>query len=45
MQGLWKTIEDKFLDDSNKSEKADLKERALSAIFMSITDNAPSEIA
>ena len=45
MQGLWKAIEEKFSDDSSESEKLDLKERALGAIFMSVTDNVLREIA
>src|SRR3954471_5457314 len=45
LQGLWKAIEEKFSDDSSESEKLDLKERALGAIFMSVTDNVLREIA
>ena len=45
LQGLWKAIEKKFSDNSTESEKLDLKERALGAIFMSLTDNILREIA
>src|SRR3954462_4396207 len=45
LQGLRKAIEEKFSDDSTESEKLDLKERALGAIFMSVTDNVLREIA
>ena len=36
---------DKFDEDSDEFKKADLKEMALSAIFMSVTDNVLREIA
>src|SRR3954470_18332360 len=39
LQGLWKAIVEKFDEDSDESKKTDLKERALSSIFMSMTDN------
>ncbi|XP_058006581.1 F-box protein At4g22390-like [Hevea brasiliensis] len=42
---LWKAIEDNFPKCMKEAEKADLKERALSAIFMSVTDNILREIA
>src|SRR5262249_50761820 len=45
LQGLWKAIEEKFSEDMKESEKVDLRERALSAIFMSVTDNVLREIA
>src|SRR3954471_6678505 len=45
LQGLWNAIEEKFSDDSTESEKLDLKERTLSAISMSVTDNVLREIA
>lgn len=44
-QELWKAIEEKFSDDSKKSDQADLKERALSTIFVSVTDNVLRKIA
>src|SRR3954463_4120961 len=44
LQGLWKAIEEKFPGDSEES-KVELQERALSAIFMSVTDNVLREIA
>src|SRR3954470_22051076 len=43
--GLWKAVVEKFDEGSDKIKKADLKERALSAIFMSVTDNVLREIA
>src|SRR3954466_16153042 len=45
LQGLWKAVVEKFDEDSDEFKKADLKERALSAIFMSVTDNVLREIA
>src|SRR5436189_5534377 len=45
LQGLWKAVVEKFDEDSDELKKADLKERALSAIFMSVTDNVLCEIA
>src|SRR3954471_19451833 len=45
LQGLWNAIEEKFSDDSSESEKLNLKERALGAIFISVTDNVLREIA
>src|SRR4051812_14152018 len=36
---------EKFDKDSDEFKKAELKERALSAIFMSVTDNVLCEIA
>src|SRR5438045_8748760 len=45
LQGLWKAVVEKFDEDSDEIKKADLKERALSAIFMSVTDNVLREIA
>src|SRR4051812_13904260 len=45
LQGLWKAVVKKFDEDSDEIKKADLKERALSAIFMSVTDNVLREIA
>src|SRR3954470_20911818 len=45
LQGLWKAIEEKLSDDSTESKKLDLKERALGAVFMSVTDNVLREIA
>src|SRR3954464_9860673 len=45
LQGLWKAAVEKFDADSDEIQKADLKERALSAIFMSVTDNVLREIA
>src|SRR3954470_5414291 len=45
LQGLWKVVVKKFDKDSDEFKKADLKERALSAIFMSVTDNVHREIA
>ncbi len=44
LQNLCKTIENNFPEGMKEAEKADLKERALSPIFMSVTDNAPCEI-
>src|SRR3954467_5028242 len=44
LQGLWKTVEEKFSWVSEES-KVKLQERALSAIFMSVTDNVLREIA
>src|SRR5436190_15287490 len=44
LQGLWKAVEEKFFGVSEKS-KIELQERALSAIFMSMTDNVLREIA
>src|SRR3954469_744676 len=45
LQGLWKAVVEKFDEDSDEIKKADLKERALSAIFMSVTDNVLRGIA
>src|SRR3954468_14600789 len=45
LQGLWKAVVEKFDEDSDEFKKTDLKERALSAIFMSVTDNVLREIA
>src|SRR3954463_7628209 len=45
LQGLWKAAVEKFDEDSDEFKKTDLKERALSAIFMSVTDNVLREIA
>src|SRR2546430_11493298 len=45
LQGLWKAVVEKFDENSDEIQKADLKERALSAIFMSVTDNVLREIA
>src|SRR3954464_2023494 len=44
LQGLWKAVEEKFYGVSEES-KVELKERALSAIFMSVTDSVLREIA
>ena len=44
LQGLWKTVEGKFSGVSEES-KVELKEQALSAIFMSVTDSVLREIA
>src|SRR5436189_3712177 len=44
LQGLWKAVEEKFSGVSEES-KVELQERALSAIFMSETDNILREIA
>ncbi len=44
LQDLWKAIKDNFLEGMKEVEKADLKERALSAIFLSVTDNVLREI-
>src|SRR4051812_15077106 len=43
LQGLWKAVEEKFSGVSEES-KVELQERALSAIFMSVTDNVLREI-
>src|SRR3954464_8670627 len=45
LQGLWKAVVEKFDEDSDEIKKADLKEWALSAIFMSVTENVLCEIA
>lgn len=45
LQGLWKAIEEVFREEMKATEKEDLKERALSAIFMSVTDSVLREIA
>ncbi len=45
LQGLWKVIEDNFSGGMKKAKKVDMKERALSAIFMSVTDNVLRKIA
>src|SRR5437588_8144274 len=45
LEGLWKAVVEKFDEDSDAFKKADLKEMALSAIFMSVTDNVLREIA
>ncbi len=45
LQGLWKAIEDNFPEGMKEAEKANMKERVLSAIFKSITDNVLPEIA
>ncbi|XP_073112178.1 uncharacterized protein [Elaeis guineensis] len=45
LQGLWKAVENNFLEGMKEADKANLKERALSAIFMSVTDNVLREIA
>lgn len=44
LEGLWQEIEEAFPKELKESDKADLKERALSAIFMSITDSIIGEI-
>src|SRR3954464_8089212 len=44
LQGLWKAVEEKFSGVSEES-KVELQERALSAIFMSVTDSVLREIA
>src|SRR3954471_4876543 len=44
LQGLWKAVEEKFSGVSEES-KVELKEKALSAIFMSVTDSVLREIA
>ena len=44
LQGLWKAVEEKFFGVSEES-KVELKEQALSAIFMSVTDSVLLEIA
>ena len=44
LQGLWKAVEEKFSGVSEES-KVELQERAMSAIFMSVTDNVLREIA
>src|SRR3954466_11709883 len=43
LQGLWKAVEEKFSGVTEES-KVELQERALSAIFMSVTDNVLREI-
>src|SRR2546430_16665467 len=45
LQGLWKAVVEKFDEDSDEIKKADLKERALNDIFISVTDNVLCEIA
>lgn len=45
LQGLWKTIKEKFPVDSNELGQTDLKKRTLNVIFMSVTDNVLHEIA
>ncbi|XP_019254399.1 PREDICTED: uncharacterized protein LOC109233093 [Nicotiana attenuata] len=44
LQGLWKAIDEDFLEEMKETEKTDLKERALSVIFMSVTDSVLQEI-
>src|SRR3954464_11368838 len=44
LQGLWKAVEEKFSGVSEES-KVELQERALSAIFMNVTDSVLREIA
>src|SRR3954469_10701645 len=44
LQGLWKAVEEKFTGVSEES-KAELIGKALSAIFMSVTDSVLREIA
>src|SRR3954464_8477402 len=44
LQGLWKAVEEKFFGVSEESN-VELQKRALSAIFMSVTDNVLREIA
>ncbi len=44
LQGLWKAIEVNFLEGIKEAEKVDMKERAFSVIFMSVTDNVLHEI-
>src|SRR5881628_2196937 len=44
LQGLWKAVEEKFSGVSEES-KVELEEKAMSAIFMSVTDNVLREIA
>src|SRR4051812_18399923 len=44
LKGLWKAVEEKFSGVSEES-KVELQERAISAIFMRVTDNILREIA
>src|SRR3954463_12760581 len=44
LRGLWKAVEEKFSGVSKES-KVELQERALSAIFMSVTDSVLRKIA
>ncbi|XP_057989346.1 disease resistance protein RPV1 [Hevea brasiliensis] len=44
LQGLWKAIDDNFLEGTKEAEKVNIKGKALSAIFMNIIDNVLCEI-
>src|SRR4051794_5328669 len=44
LQGLWKAVDEKFSGVLEES-KVELQERALNAIFMSVTDSVLREIA
>ncbi len=45
LQDLWKAMEDNFPKGIKEVEKTNLNERALSAIFMSVTDDVLRETA
>ena len=45
LQGLWKAIDEDFPEEMKEAEKAYLKERSLSVIFMSVTDSVLRKIA
>lgn len=44
LQGLWKTIDENFSEEMKETKKADLKESALIAIFMSVIESVLREI-
>ncbi|KAK6786428.1 hypothetical protein RDI58_014953 [Solanum bulbocastanum] len=45
LQWLWKVIEEDFPKELKELEQADIKERALSAIYMRVIDNVLRGIA
>ncbi|KAJ4849749.1 hypothetical protein Tsubulata_046314 [Turnera subulata] len=44
LQGLWKAVSENFPEGTTDTAKEDQKERALGAIFMSVTDSVLREI-
>jgi Domain of unknown function (DUF4219) len=45
LQDLWQAIEEKFADSVTEEQRKALGKKALSAIFMSVTDSVLREIA
>lgn len=45
LQGLYKPVDENFLEGIKEVDRVDLEERAKSAIFMSVTNNVLCDIA